>query len=122
MAAALAPLAAGAWTPAGDHISTPWAADVNPEKPWNAYPRPIIERTAWENLNGLWQYAIVPQADAEPAQGQGEILVPYAVESSLSGVGKTVKNNEALWYNRTFTVPAAWKGKGVMLNFDAVDW
>ncbi len=122
MAAALAPLAAGAWTPAGDHISTPWAADVNPEKPWNVYPRPIMERTAWENLNGLWQYAIVPQADAEPAQWQGEILVPYAVESSLSGVGKTVKNNEALWYNRTFTVPAAWKGKDVMLNFDAVDW
>ncbi len=122
MAAALAPFAAGAWTPAGDHISTSWAADVNPEKPWNVYPRPIMERTAWENLNGLWQYAIVPQADAEPAQWQGEILVPYAVESSLSGVGKNVKNNEALWYNRTFTVPAAWKGKDVMLNFDAVDW
>lgn len=122
MAAALAPFAAGAWTPAGDHISTSWAADVNPEKPWNVYPRPIMERTAWENLNGLWQYAIVPQADAEPAQWQGEILVPYAVESSLSGVGKNVKNNEALWYNRTFTVPASWKGKDVMLNFDAVDW
>lgn len=122
MAAALAPFAAGAWTPAGDHISTSWSADVNPEKPWNVYPRPIMERTAWENLNGLWQYAIVPQADAEPAQWQGEILVPYAVESSLSGVGKNVKNNEALWYNRTFTVPAAWKGKDVMLNFDAVDW
>lgn len=122
MAAALAPFAAGAWTPAGDHISTSWSADVNPEKTWNVYPRPIMERTAWENLNGLWQYAIVPQADAEPAQWQGEILVPYAVESSLSGVGKNVKNNEALWYNRTFTVPAAWKGKDVMLNFDAVDW
>ena len=49
MAAALAPLAAGAWTPAGDHISTPWAADVNPEKPWNVYPRPIMERTAWRS-------------------------------------------------------------------------
>ncbi|MDE5684583.1 MAG: beta-galactosidase, partial [Muribaculaceae bacterium] len=122
MAAALAPFAAGAWTPVGDHISTSWSADVNPEKPWNVYPRPIMERTAWENLNGLWQYAIVPQADAEPAQWQGEILVPYAVESSLSGVGKNVKNNEALWYNRTFTVPASWKGKDVMLNFDAVDW
>ena len=122
LAAAIAPLSADAWAPVGDHIATPWAADINPEKPWDVYPRPIMERAQWENLNGLWQYAIVPQADAQPATWQGEILVPFAVESSLSGVGKRVKNDEALWYNRTFTVPAAWKGQNVKLNFDAVDW
>ena len=110
------------WKPAGDHIMTPWAADVNPQKPWDVYPRPIMERSAWENLNGLWQYAIVPQSASCPSDWQGEILVPFAVESSLSGVGKKMKNDEALWYQRSFTVPSAWKGKDVMLNFDAVDW
>lgn len=111
-----------AWKPVEGHISTRWASDVNPEKPWDVYPRPIMERTQWENLNGLWQYAIVPGNSGRPTQWQGEILVPFAVESSLSGVGRHVTPNEALWYERTFTVPASWKGKNVLLNFDAVDW
>ncbi len=122
LAAAMIPVSALAWQPAGDRIATKWAEELSPEKPWNVYPRPIMERQAWENLNGLWQYAIVSQNEAEPQQWQGEILVPFAVESSLSGVGKRLKADEALWYNRIFTVPAAWKGKDVMLNFDAVDW
>lgn len=113
---------AAAWKPVEGHISTRWAADVQPEKPWDVYPRPIMERNQWENLNGLWQYAIVPKGDARPAQWQGEILVPFAVESSLSGVGRHVTPDEALWYERSFTVPSSWKGKDVLLNFGAVDW
>ncbi len=124
IALALAALSASAgdWKPVEGHISTPWASEVNPEKPWDVYPRPVMERNAWENLNGLWQYAIVPANEAEPQQWQGEILVPFAVESSLSGVGKNVGRDNALWYKRSFTVPAAWKGNDVMLNFEAVDW
>lgn len=115
-------LSAWAWKPVEGHISTRWAADVSPEKPWDVYPRPIMERSRWENLNGLWKYAIVPGNSARPTQWQGEILVPFAVESSLSGVSRSVTPDEALWYERTFTIPSSWKGKDIMLNFGAVDW
>ncbi len=81
-----------------------------------------MERSDWKNLNGLWQYAIVPAGENNPKKWDGEILVPFAVESSLSGVGKTVGADQALWYERSFTVPSSWKGKDVMLNFGAVDW
>ncbi len=111
-----------AWTKAGDKIATEWSETIDVSKPWNVYPRPMLKRTDWLNLNGLWQYAIIPQSKAAPSEWQGEILVPFAVESSLSGVGRRVGDNEALWYSRTFTVPSAWKGKDILLNFGAVDW
>lgn len=118
----LAAPAAMAWQPVGEKIKTEWGEKIDPSNVWNQYPRPIMERTSWENLNGLWNYAIVNENAPKPADWQGEILVPFAVESSLSGVGKTVNEHEALWYNRTFKVPAAWKGKEILLNFGAVDW
>ena len=74
------------------------------------------------NLNGLWEYAIRDKGKAEPADFDGKILVPFAVESSLSGVQKTVNEQQELWYKRTFTVPSSWKGRHVKLNFGAVDW
>lgn len=111
-----------AWQPVGNKIKTSWADKVTPKNVWQEYPRPIMERTQWENLNGLWEYAIQPVKDGKPAQYQGEILVPFPVESSLSGVGREVGERNALWYNRSFTVPASWKGKDIMLNFGAVDW
>ncbi|MDR1783280.1 MAG: beta-galactosidase, partial [Dysgonamonadaceae bacterium] len=86
------------------------------------YPRPILERTEWKNLNGLWDYAILPANAAEPAKFDGKILVPFAVESSLSGVQKTVGKENELWYRRNFTVPSAWKNKNIILHFGAVDW
>lgn len=113
---------ASAYEPVGDKIRTKWAAEVTPENVWQEYPRPIMERAQWQNLNGLWHYAIVPAKAKTPTDWQGEILVPFCVESSLSGVGKTVGKDQSLWYNRTFTVPSAWKGQDVMLNFGAVDW
>jgi len=110
------------WQPAGDKIKTRWAADVNPSSVLPEYPRPIMERAEWQNLNGLWDYAIVPQSTACPTSFDGEILVPYPVESSLSGVMKHLGPKNALWYERTFTVPSSWKGKDVLLHFGAVDW
>lgn len=86
------------------------------------YPRPLIERTKWANLNGLWEYTIVPKGNVEPASFQGQILVPFAIESSLSGVQKEVGDQNELWYKREFTVPANWKGQNIVLNFGAVDW
>ncbi len=111
-----------AYSPVGDRIKTRWASTVTPENVWQEYPRPMMARDAWENLDGLWDYAIVAKDAAAPTEYDGEILVPFAVESSLSGVGKTVGANQALWYKRDFTIPSSWKGKDVMLNFGAVDW
>lgn len=103
-------------------IATPWAEKVNPAAPLPEYPRPQMVRSNWTNLNGLWQYAILPKdRQAIPANFQGKILVPFAVESALSGVGKTVGKDSILWYKRTVTVPGA-KGKTVLLHFGAVDW
>lgn len=110
------------WKPAGDKIKTQWAEQVNPESVLPEYPRPQLERADWLNLNGEWEYAIQPAGQAEPTQFQGNILVPFAVESSLSGVQKEVGDKNELWYKRTFTVPSKWKGKDIVLNFGAVDW
>jgi len=107
---------------ASARITTPWAEGVTAENVWQEYPRPIMERDAWQNLNGEWDYAILPKSSARPTDFQGKILVPFAVESALSGVEKTVGADNELWYRRSFTVPSNWKGKDVMLNFDAVDW
>ena len=109
------------WAPAGDRIRTKWAEEVNPSNPLPEYPRPQLVRTQWQNLNGLWNYCIVPDG-APAAFDQGKILVPFCIESSLSGVGKRVSDKENLWYQRSFDIPKEWKGKKVKLNFGAVDW
>lgn len=110
------------WAPAGDKIKTKWAETVDPNNVLPEYPRPIMERPDWSNLNGLWEYAILPRGEREPSQFAGKILVPFAVESSLSGVQQTVGAENELWYKRTFKVPAKWKGKNILLHFGAVDW
>ncbi len=110
------------WQPAGNRIKTPWAEKVDPSNPLPEYPRPQLVREAWLNLNGLWDYAILPKGKIIPGSFDGKILVPYPVESSLSGVQKPVGENNELWYHRTFSLPAAWKNKKVLLHFGAVDW
>ena len=110
------------WKPAGDKIKTSWGEQLDPKNVLPEYPRPIMERSDWKNLNGLWKYAITPKGTPAPAAYQGDILVPFAVESSLSGVGKMINEKEELWYQRTFDVPSAWRGKQILLHFGAVDW
>ena len=110
------------WKPVGDKIKTPWAEKVDPANVLPEYPRPQMVRSQWVNLNGLWDYAIKPVGAMEPKTMDGKILVPFAVESSLSGVQKGLTEKNELWYRRTFSVPAAWKGSNVLLNFGAVDW
>lgn len=108
--------------PVEGRISTQWSEQVNPDNVLPEYPRPIMERTEWKNLNGLWDYAIIEKGKHSPSVFDGKILVPFAVESSLSGVGKTVGAEKELVYRRSFDVPSSWKGKRVLLHFGAVDW
>ena len=110
------------WQIAGDRIRTPWAEQVNPDNVLPEYPRPQLRRTEWRNLNGLWQYALTEKGLPEPASWDGEILVPFAIESALSGVGRVPTDNQELWYRREFTVPRSWRSRRVMINFGAVDW
>jgi beta-galactosidase/beta-glucuronidase len=111
------------WKPIPGHIMTQWAADVDPICPLPEYPRPQMTRPHWVNLNGLWDYAIVPKSQQEVDQYEGQILVPFAVESALSGVKRQLLPGQRLWYRRTITCPSAeWKSSRVLLHFGAVDW
>lgn len=112
------------WKIVPGHITTQWSADVNPANTLPDYPRPLMQRSDWQNLNGLWQYSIIPVSTDEniPVSFEGNILVPFPVESALSGVSKKVGKDSILWYQRTISVPGKLKGKKVLLHFGAVDW
>ena len=103
-------------------IQTRWAKEVNPENVLPEYPRPQMVRSNWQNLNGLWQYAVTPKEAGKPAQFEGSILVPFPIESALSGVKRAVLPTQQLWYRRTFAKPAIKDGERVLLHFGAVDW
>ncbi len=110
------------WEPAGDKIKTPWTEKVSPENVWKEYPRPQFERREWKNLNGLWEYSVIKKNQTRPKKFQGDILVPFCVESSLSGVMAEVQPDDRIWYRREFEIPKDWNGKSVILNFEAVDY
>jgi beta-galactosidase/beta-glucuronidase len=110
------------WQPAGDKIKTRWASQVDVNNVLPEYPRPIMERAEWQNLNGLWDYAVLPVGRQTPSAFDGKILVPFAIESSLSGVQKKVGKENELWYQREFTIPSKWKNNRILLHFGAVDW
>ncbi|MFD9004077.1 PA14 domain-containing protein [Streptomyces sp. NPDC059582] len=105
-------------------LRTKWADEVSPRNALPEYPRPQLTRDSWQNLNGSWQFAAA-EAGEQPPVGKNlgeKILVPYPVESQLSGIER---HEDRMWYRRTFTVPAGWKigsGKRLQLNFGAVDW
>jgi len=109
------------WRPAGSPVFTRWVKDIDPVSPWPEYPRPDLVRDRWMSLNGLWDFAITLK-DAEFGSPDGKILVPYPVESSLSGVCQRVTDSLALWYSREFVFPKEWKGQQMILNFEASDW
>lgn len=103
-------------------IPTRWAASVDPADAWPEYPRPQMVRPQWQNLNGLWEYSITAKDVATPPRYQGHILVPYPVESALSGVQKPLEPDQHLWYRRTFTVKSASASEKTQLHFGAVDY
>lgn len=104
------------------NLVTRWGREVTADNAWRSYPRPQLKRAAWQNLNGLWRYAITPAAAPQPARMDGTILVPFPVESRLSGVMRKVGPDDRIWYRRSFTVPADWAGQNVILHFGAVDF
>lgn len=109
------------WAPAEGPLKTRWTKDVDPQNPLPEYPRPQMKRSDWKNLNGLWQYAMGAESKEPPFNtelGQ-QILVPFAIESSLSGVQK---RTDSLYYRHTFEIPGNWEGQRVLLHFGAVDW
>lgn len=116
-------IAWSAWQPKGDKIKTPWADKVTPENVWRTYPRPQLQRSEWMNLNGLWEYAVTPLDVAKKqVVFEGEILVPFAIESSLSGVQKKFLPTDKLWYRKEFSLNKDWRGKNVILHFGSVDY
>jgi len=122
LAAVTVPLHAQDWSAKQAPIMTRWAKDVSPDNALPEYPRPQMVREKWQNLNGLWDYAIEAKDDQKPGDWDGKILVPFCAESALSGVMKRVGDENKLWYRRTFSIPQDWKENNVLLHFGAVDW
>ncbi|MFX1452399.1 MAG: glycoside hydrolase family 2 protein [Promethearchaeota archaeon] len=110
------------WKPVSSHIMTRWSKDVLSKNPLPEYPRPQFKRKEWMSLNGLWEYAIRPKNVKSVRSFDGKILVPFPVESALSGVKRKLGHKHKLWYRRNFSIPESWKGQRIILHFGAVDW
>ena len=116
-------LHAGVWAPKQAPLMTTWGEKVTAENAHQEYPRPQMVRQEWKNLNGLWNYALTAKDASKPQEiNEGQILVPFAIESALSGVQKRFTPEDRLWYETEFTVPKNWRGKRIILHFGAVDY
>ena len=114
---------ADAYSPARGRMMTRWGNNVNPDNVWQSYPRPQLVRGDWKNLNGMWDCSVTAREEGiSAAKFDKEILVPFCIESSLSGVGQSFLPTDRLWYKRSFTIDKSWKGKNILLHFGAVDY
>ncbi|HEX2982524.1 MAG TPA: beta galactosidase jelly roll domain-containing protein, partial [Ignavibacteriales bacterium] len=110
------------WQPAQNPIMTPWASEVSPENTLPEYPRPAMQREKWMNLNGLWDFTIQPKSVKYAEKYDKQILVPFPIESALSGVKGRVTPDDRAWYKKTFTIPENLKNQNYLLHFGAVDF
>ncbi len=110
------------WRVVEGEILSKWSKKVDPKNPLPDYPRPQFQRNEWLNLNGLWDYTITSKKILKVSKYEGKILVPFAIESALSGVKKKLKPTQKLWYRRFFDFPETWSGRDILLHFGAVDW
>ena len=121
--AACTSLHASEWTPERAPLMTKWGEMVTEKNVHQEYPRPQMVRSQWKSLNGLWNYAVTSREETCPeCISEGKILVPFAIESALSGVMRKFTPDDKLWYEKEFTVPRSWKGQRVILHFGAVDY
>ena len=111
-----------AWAPATGHMMTKCAASVDPNSVWPEYPRPQLVRSQWINLNGLWNWAIAPDQTSPPSHWEGQILVPFPLESALSGICRPLRPDQTLWYKRQFELSRPANGNHVLLHFEAVNY
>jgi len=110
------------WQPVPAPLMTRWSNDVSVNNALPEYPRPQMMRSPWQNLNGLWNLAITGINEEQPKAFPEAILVPYPIESALSGVRRRIDETQKIWYKRTFSLPRAWRNKHILLHFEAVDW
>ncbi len=110
------------WYPVTNHMVTQWASQLNSEHVYDVYPRPTMTRKAWLNLNGLWQLAFTPKDAGQASDYRRHILVPFAPESALSGIGIKPGPDKKIWYKRFFVIPESWSGKVILLHIGAADW
>ena len=110
------------WSPKGDKIKTKWGINLDINNIWKEYPRPQLERKEWLNLNGIWSYSITEIGSNKPKKPDGIILVPFPIESSLSGVMKNFTDNQIIWYEKDIEIPQNWSNKNILLHFGGVDW
>lgn len=103
-------------------LTTPWGERLDENRILIEYPRPQMRRDSYLNLNGRWEYAIT-DSDEPPRCWDGTILVPFSPESALSGVGRTLRPGQTLWYRREVTVPQGFipRDGRLLLHFGAVD-
>lgn len=109
------------WQSKQSPLMTDWSQQVDPTNVLPEYPRPQMVRSKWMNLNGVWQFQTGVTNDAVPTGSNlaGVILVPFPMESALSGV---MQYYPFSWYRRTFTIPNDWSGQRIILHLDAVNW
>lgn len=110
------------WFPPQSGLLTEWGTQIDFDKFPDAYPRPTMEREAWSNLNGIWHFALNHKDSSGAPKFNRQIMVPFPVESSLSGVGIKVSPTDKMWYKKKFYIPEDWSYKYILLHFGAVDW
>ncbi|HOD02070.1 MAG TPA: glycoside hydrolase family 2, partial [Clostridiales bacterium] len=103
-------------------LKTIWFDKIDRSKPLCEYPRPQLKRDCWQCLNGEYEYSVTEEKAKDMGEGDGIIIVPFAVECSLSGVERTITRNQRLWYRKIFTLDSSLSDKNIILHFGAVDW
>lgn len=116
----LSPAVLSAWQPVEGAMLTEWGAKVTPDNAWTEYPRPQMVRDDWQNLNGLWDVAVTTNRAPQPDNWNEKILVPFSLETPLSGIGRRIQADEVIWYHRTFALKSL-TGRQI-LNFEGVDY
>lgn len=110
------------WFPVEGKLMTQWSAGIDPGRIHQEYPRPGLRRNRWLNLNGLWEFALTGRDTSERPAYQRQILVPFSVESAMSGIGTRVDSSRLIWYRKSFILPDDWSNHMVVLHFGGSDW